>query len=149
MPTERRGSRYVYEPSTLIVIDTDTNSIVKTVRFSTYLHVIAFNPVNNKLYATAHINGHVKVIDASSFAQTRIPVPGYPTWIAVNPDINRLYVALPEKKQVAVIDTASHTELGRLSVADVPTYLKVDGATGRVYVLWANHAPRSNRHRRA
>jgi len=264
---QQQGRRYVYWPSTLVVIDTDTNAIVKTIRFSLYLHSIAFNPANHKLYATAHVNGHVKTIDVNTFSETEVPVPGYPTHIDINPITNkiyvtsqgfdghdklfvidgatntvagpfdldgvantvivnpatnriyapaepktrvfnggdnsvltdlpgirvigvdpnqnrvsarafspgqvarlqvldgnihrliatlelgvvdhiavnsvisRLYVALWEKKQVAVIATTNHTELGRLSVADVPMYLTVDGATGRVYVCHSSSPP--------
>lgn len=135
---ERQGLHHVYEPSALIVIDTDTNSIIRTIRFSAYIDEIAFNPASNKLYATAQIDGHIKVIDADTFIQTKIPVPGQPTNVAVNAATNKIYVAsqgFAGNDKLFVIDGANGAIVGPYDLGGVAGRLVVNPATNRIYAV--------------
>ncbi|MEW6208224.1 MAG: tetratricopeptide repeat protein [Acidobacteriota bacterium] len=135
---ERQGLRYVYEPSVLIVIDTDTNSIIRTIRLSIYIDEIAFNPASNKLYATAQIDGHIKVIDADTFTQTKIPVRGQPTNIAVNAATNKIYVTsqgFAGNDKLFVIDGANGVMSGPYDLDGVAGRLVVNPATNRIYAF--------------
>jgi YVTN family beta-propeller protein len=135
---QRQGHRYVYEPSSLIVIGTDRNSILKTVPLSVYIDEIAFNPANNKLYATAQVNGQVVVIDASNFARTRIDIRGQPTGIAVNPTTNKIYVSsqgFEGNDKLFVIDGATNAIAGPYDLGGVGGEVMVNSATNRVYAV--------------
>jgi len=100
---------------------------------------VAFNPANNKLYLPAQVNGHVRVIDADTFAQANIPVGGCPTGIDVNPITNKIYISSQcygGNDKLFVIDGATHAVAGPYdlngitgSVMDVT----VNPATNRVY----------------
>lgn len=137
---ERQGLRYVYEPSSLIVIDTEKNLISKTIPLSVYLDHIAFNPANNRLYGTAQASGQIKVIDTFSFAQTKIPVPGHPTGIAVNATTNKIYVTsqgFAGNDKLFVIDGATDAIAGPYDLDGVAGQLVVNSATNRIYAYSA------------
>jgi DNA-binding beta-propeller fold protein YncE len=134
--TQQSRSRQRYEPSTLVVLDTITNSVVKTVPFSVYLSTIAFNPANNRLYAVAQVNGHVKSIDVNSFGETKIPIPGYPTHIAVNPATNKIYVnsqGFGGNDKLFVIDGTTNAVEGPFDLDGVAINVVVNSATNRIY----------------
>jgi DNA-binding beta-propeller fold protein YncE len=135
---ESQGLHYVYEPSNLIVIDTQKTSIIRTIPLSIYINEIAFNPANSKIYATAQVNGHVKVIDASTFAQIKIEVPGQPTAIAVNPSTNKIYVTsqgFAGNDKLFVIDGATNALAGPYDLGGVAGRLVVNSATNRIYAF--------------
>lgn len=136
--TERQGLRNLYDPSALIVIDTEANSVVKTIRFSTYIDHIAFNPANNQIYLTAQVNGHVKVIDTETFTSTKIPIQGYPTGIAANPATNKVYVTsqgFEGNDKLFVIDGATNAVAGPYDVDGVAGELVVNPTTNRIYAV--------------
>jgi DNA-binding beta-propeller fold protein YncE len=140
-PKQQSRPRQVYESSRLFVIDTNTNSIVKTLPFSVYLNDIEFNPSNNRLYATAQLNGHVKIIDINSFKETRIAVPGYPTNIAINPITNKIYIdsqGFGGNDKLFVIDGATDALTGPFDLAGTAGGIIVNSATNRVYASVSN-----------
>ena len=136
--SDDRGLRNGYEPSSLIVIDTERNLIVKTIPLSVYIDEIAFNPANNKIYATAQVNGDVKVIDAGTFAQITIDLPGQPTTVAVNATTNRIYVTsqgFAGNDKLFVIDGATNAIAGPYELGGVAGRLVVNSATNRIYAF--------------
>lgn len=136
--SDDRGLRNGYEPSSLIVIDTERNSIVKTTPLSAYIDEIAFNPSNNKIYATAQADGHIRVIDAGTFVRTKIPVPGQPTTIAINATTNKVYVTsqgFAGNDKLFVIDGATSAIAGPYELGGVAGRLVVNSATNRIYAF--------------
>jgi hypothetical protein len=134
----RQALHAEYEPSTLLVIDTGTNSVVKTIPFSVYINEIAFNPANNKLYAAAQLDGHVKVIDTTMFTETRINIPGHPTSLAVNANTNKIYVAsqgFAGNDKLFVIDGAAQGVTGPYDLDGVAGQVVVNSATNRIYAV--------------
>lgn len=142
-------SQEAFKPSTLFVIDTTTNGIVQSIPFPVFLNTIAFNPANGKIYLPAQVNGHVKAIDADTFAETSIPVPGCPTGIDVNPVTNKIYVTsqcFSLNDKLFVIDTATHAVTGPFDLNGVAGSVTVNSATNRIYApagtTCANHKTR-------
>lgn len=143
--TPQPGQRYVHEPSTLIVIDTENYSILKTIPLPTYVLNVAFNPANNKLYASEKVNRHVRVIDTISFSQSTIPVPGYPQNIAINPITKKVYVdsqGFAGNDKLFVIDADSNAATGPIDLNGVAGGVVVNPSTNRIY---ASAGPRKTR----
>lgn len=67
-----------------------------------------------------------------------IPVAGPPTSIAVNGVTNRIYVAIPSRRQVAVIDGASNAVAAIIDFSDLansyPSSVAVNLKTNQIYV---------------
>ncbi|MGH9426681.1 MAG: hypothetical protein ACRD2L_10335, partial [Terriglobia bacterium] len=132
----RKGLRDVYEPSTLIVMDTQNNSVIKTLRLPTHLGCIVFNPANNKLYGSAIAERAVRVIDATTLSQTAIPVDAFPGFIAVNPTTNKVYVGgegHAGKEKLFVIDGRTDTLSAELDLNGSSNWVVVNSATNRIY----------------
>jgi DNA-binding beta-propeller fold protein YncE len=125
-----------FYPSTLFVVDTDTNTVIRTIGFTVFAGEPTYNPANNKLYVGAQVSGHVKVIDLDTFSETPVSVPGCPTGIDVNPITNKVYVtsqcwALNDK--LFVIDGATNAVAGPFDLNGVAGGVVVNPATNRVY----------------
>src|SRR5262249_16167038 len=56
-----------FEPSTLVVIDIDKDTVVKTIPLQAHVCSIALDPASKKLYAAAMVEEQVKVIDTVTF----------------------------------------------------------------------------------
>jgi DNA-binding beta-propeller fold protein YncE len=143
--TPQPGQRYVHEPSTLIVIDTENYSILKTIPLPTYILNVAYNPANNKLYLSEKVNRHVRVIDTKSFSQYTIPVPGYPQSIAINPITRKVYVdsqGFAGNDKLFVIDADTSAVTGPLDLDGVAGGVLVNPSTNRIY---ASAGPRKTR----
>lgn len=136
------GGRYFSEPSTLVVIDADSLAIIREVPLGHYINDLAINPDNNKLYAAAHFDGHVKVIDKVTFRQQRIPVPGFPTKLGVNPVTNRVYVSsqgFGGNDKLFVIDANTHSVSGPLDLGGVADEVVIDAVDNRIYASAPPH----------
>jgi DNA-binding beta-propeller fold protein YncE len=137
---QKRVGRMVYWPSTLVVIDTNTQSVRKTVSFPVFLGDISFNPTNGKLYAGALVDGHVRVIDPVTFnTKAMIRVPGYPglSVHCVNPVTNKIYVGsqgFSGNDKLFVIDGATNSLSGRFDLGGVAAAIVVNQVNNRVYV---------------
>jgi DNA-binding beta-propeller fold protein YncE len=143
--TPHPGQRYVHEPSTLVVIDIENYSILKTIPMPTYILNVAFNPANNKLYLSEKVNEHVRVIDTKTFSQYTIPVPGYPQSIAINPNTRKVYVdsqGFAGNDKLFVIDADTNAVSGPIDLNGVSAGLVVNPATNRIY---ASAGPRKTR----
>jgi hypothetical protein len=127
-----------YEPSSLIVVDADSSSVIRTVPLGVYIDEMAFDAANNRMYATAQVNGHVRVIDTTTFAQTEIPITGRPTGIAVNPVTSRVYVSSQGyggNDKLFVIDANTSVVTGSYDLDGVAGKVFVNSATNRVYAI--------------
>jgi YVTN family beta-propeller protein len=137
---QRLVVRLVYWPSTLVVIDTKTQTVFKTIPFPVYLGQIAYNPTTDRLYASALVDGHVRVIDPNTFSTTAIiPVPGYPAVSVhcINPVTNKIYIGsqgFAGNDKLFVIDGATNAVSGPFDLGGVTTWILVNQATNRIYV---------------
>lgn len=124
---------YAVNNTSISVIDTNTNSVSKTIVLSGQndpglLQNIAITPDGSRAYVCGYYgngltaNGGLAVINVKTDTVTGIiPVPGNPTGIAFAPATNRAYVSLSQatagidrNNGVAIIDTITNTEMGRI-----------------------------------
>ena len=137
-PDARKVGGYVYGPSTLVVIDSISLAIVKTIPFPVCTGGIALSTANNKLYTSEFLDGHVRVIDRNTFATlARIRAPGYPMEPLVNPATNRIYVAsqgFPGNDRLSIIDPITNSIAWTEGVGGSLSGLAINSATNRIYV---------------
>ena len=139
----RRGLRQVYEPSTLVVIDLDSLSIVKTLPLPVFIGAAAFNPVTNKLYGTATADGYLTVIDSITFSLHLIPLAGFPHCVAINPETNLIYVSsdgFAGLDKMFVIDGSTNAVVTRCELDGSAGLVIVNTTTNRVYASAADPA---------
>jgi DNA-binding beta-propeller fold protein YncE len=132
---EVRGQSY--EPGTLIVIDSDKNSVIKRIPLTVFIGNVVFNPANSKIYGAAVAYGLVRIIDADTFNQSSIRLPGYPSGIAVNPSTNRIYVTCEVdggNDKLAVIDGATNAVATLIDLKGSSGGPVVNPVTNRIYV---------------
>jgi DNA-binding beta-propeller fold protein YncE len=132
----RRGLRQVYDPSTLVVIDLDSLSIIKTLPLPFYVGTAEFNPATNKLYAAAKADGFLIAIDAVTLSQQKIFLGGFPHDVAVNAKTNRIYVSsdgFAGNDKLFVIDGATNSVVARCDLDGGAGFVLVNPSTNRVY----------------
>lgn len=85
-------ARTEFDPSQLVAIDIDKEVVIRTMSLEAYVAGVALHPASGAIYVTAQSDGAVRVIDAATFAQSDIPVPGRPTGVAIDAATNKVYV---------------------------------------------------------
>jgi YVTN family beta-propeller protein len=107
---------------------------------------LAANPVTNKTYVVNYcgndpgcgstspgtvtvINGLTNTVDAT------ITVGGHPTFVAINPLTNKLYVPNRRDNTVSVINGVTNTVIKTISVGSHPTYGDLNVLTNKIYVV--------------
>jgi YVTN family beta-propeller protein len=104
-----------YDDNTVSVIDTTTNTVVKTIPVGLGPFGVAVSPDGARTYVTNYGNqvsssNSVSVIDtATDIVIAAIPVGSYPFGVAVTPDNTKVYVTNTASASVSVIDTATNT----------------------------------------
>jgi len=133
------------------VIDGATNSVVATIPGQgPHTGEVAVNPITNRIYLTSDgfiniYNTVLTVVDGgtNTVLSNGNPCPGgNMAWgVAVNPTINRVYVACHDNSRpsadpdhVAVIDGATETVIGGVDVGNVSDGVAVNPSSGRIYV---------------
>ncbi len=101
---------------------------------------IAINERTNKIYVMRRgNNGEVTVVDGASNTWYSITTASYvPEWMVVNPGTNKLYVSHSTSGDVRAIDASSasdHPPTVGILVAGRPSYIALNSATNKVYVL--------------
>jgi len=130
------------------IIDGATNTVITDLPVpGSPISDLAINSVTNKLYVIRQNIPDVAVFDASTnILLTAVPVPATPVSIAVNPNLNRIYVASGVSSSVvtvidgasdAVITTLAHGSTGssRIAVNSVTHRVYVTNATGNLAVI--------------
>ncbi len=102
---------------------------------------LASNPVTNKIYAANQQQNLVGVIDGTTDTETAtIPVGTTPIAIAVDPQLNEVFVLNQGSATVSVIRAANNSTVA-VPVGQSPVDMDLNVATGNVYV--ANQGSRS------
>ena len=144
----------IYVPSrhdnTVSVIDGVTNTVSKTISVGSHPTYGDINLVTNKIYVVNNGNGQgttMSVIDGNTDTVTAtVTVGNYPQGAAVNPVTNKIYVsnycgntfgcnATPAPGTVSVVDGATNTVVGTVTVGVAPQVIFADSATNKVWVL--------------
>src|SRR5262245_15769972 len=137
-----------FRPRALHIIDLNTRTLKQTIAIANSFVGVAFSPAGDTIYVGGGASNDVKIFksDANGVfaANGTIPVSGgaEPSGLSLNPAGTRLFVALNQTHQVAVIDTATRQILTRVPVGVFP-YTTVGSADGsKVYVSnWGGKVP--------
>ena len=106
----------------VVVVDTATNSVTRTIPLPTLPGGIAITPDGTRAFVASVArlaaggegigflpDDNVAVINLGNDAINWIQVPGTPSGIAVTPDGSLAYVAIPSANSLTVIDTGTET----------------------------------------
>jgi YVTN family beta-propeller protein len=122
---------------TVSVIDTSTNTLVKTIDVGGAAHAVALNSTGNRAYvASGDSGGGVSVIDTATgevVANVRI-LNGFPAGVAVHPTGTRVYVTSANDPNVSVIQTFNNTIIATIPIGTIASGVAVNPAGDRVYV---------------
>lgn len=94
----------------------------------------AFDPVNGLVYVAVPDSNFVVAVDPVAKTFTRIATGTTPTYVAVNPVTNRIYVGNTSSDDITVIDGSTGTVLTTITVFYTPGSLTVDAVNNRLYV---------------
>ena len=127
-------------PSTVTVIDGNTNSITATVEVGLYpTGAIAANSTTNKIYVPNGTNSMIVIDGATNSTQsTSVSTGSSVCPIAVDPAINRVYLICGSTSELTVIDGATNNvsiiPVATSSYFDSPSHIAVNSAIHDVYV---------------
>lgn len=130
-PTTNRV--YAFAPPKTRVFDGADLSIVTDLSGVGIAHA---DPFGNRLYARSEAWDGVEtlqVIDGNTHSVTASFASSSP-FLTLDHNVDRLYVILSQKDQMAVINTDSRVELGRLLLPSAPQSVVADPSTGHLYV---------------
>jgi YVTN family beta-propeller protein len=134
---------------TVSVLDTATNTVVKSIEVGLHPTGMALSPRGDRLYVTNANSDTVSVIDTASDAVTgtlhvgvmgpgNVPVLGSsPNAVTVSPNGRTLYVANASQNAVAVVDVGHHAEDGAdgfIPTGWYPTAVALDHAGRKLYI---------------
>jgi YVTN family beta-propeller protein len=135
-----------FNPRALHLIDLQTHTLKQTVAITNSFVGIAFNPTGDTLYVGGGPSNDVKIFtstDGVFAAAGTIPISGgpQPSGLTLNADGTRLYVALNQTHEVAVIDTATRA-ITRVKVGTYPYTAVIAGDDKQVYISnWGGRIP--------
>ena len=154
---ERCDDRFSSTPCVVSVIDTQNNTVVKTIPIGVRVlpSAIAFNPDNGDLYVVNErtVNGTVSsktvsVIDTQNNTVVKtIPIGNFtiddiPTEIAFNPDNGDMYVVnegnetvIAGNGSISVIDTQNNTVSQNIPVGVLPSAIAFNPDNATAYVV--------------
>ena len=117
------------------VIDTESNTIVATVRVGSYPVGVAVNALGTRVYVINVDDASVSVIDATTNTViATVPVSPNPSGVAVHPAGNWVYVGSVKGNTVSVLSAATNTVVATVPLGSSAMGIAVDPAGARVYV---------------
>jgi YVTN family beta-propeller protein len=92
----------------IMVLDTNSNTILNTITHSDYCYSLAIHPDGSRLYVAS--GSMVQAIDTVTNVITKtLTIDGYDSSMNVHPDGSRLYITSSSNDNVSVVDTANLT----------------------------------------
>ena len=122
------------------VIDSQTNTVIKTIPGVAAANGIAYDPTHNLIWATNYSSNRVTPIQVNGQATSFTVLPALavgagPWGVAYDPVHDQVYVANNLSHSVTVIAAASRTVVATLSGSfNQPFHLAANPITGKVYV---------------
>jgi YVTN family beta-propeller protein len=131
--------------NTVSVINSNTLTVVNTITMPANSGTVDIRiaPNGSRAYVTHYSTGTISVIDIATesiIATITLPPGSHPVRLAIAHDNSRLYVSDgtsgsgPLTNDVFVVDTASNTQVGTITVDNDPTYLVLNSSGTRLYV---------------
>ena len=118
----------------VLVIDSATNKVIKTIPVGEYPRYLEYNPGNKAIYVTNDNSDDVSVIN--SFTNTvikTIPVGNGPLDLEYNPDNGYIYVTNGGSDDVSVI--SGSVVIKTIPVGEYPQYLEYNPSNKDIYVV--------------
>ncbi|HKE84359.1 MAG TPA: bifunctional YncE family protein/alkaline phosphatase family protein [Vicinamibacterales bacterium] len=137
-----------FNPRALHIIDVARHTLKQTISIGNSFVGVGFSPSGDRIWVGGGAGNDVRIFrqlpDGSYTADGTIPISGgsAPSGLSLNANGTRVYIALNQTNQVAVIDTATRAILTRIPVGTFPytTVLSTDGT--KVYVSnWGGRIP--------
>ena len=127
----------------LQVVETATGMVTQTVPVRTVFNGVVVAPDGTRIFAAG---GGANAVLAFTFANGRLapapslPVAGYPTGLALAPDGKTLLVTCNLSRHVALLDTATRAETGRIPTGRFPFGVALTPDGRRAYVTnWGDN----------
>jgi YVTN family beta-propeller protein len=134
-----------WSSGTVSVVDTDLRQVLATIDTGagsrpTY---VGLNRTTNRVYVPLHGHGQLAVIDGgNSSLVTKVDVGIGAFGVAVDAELDRVFVSTRDAGYVAVVDGSSLAELSeqRTYLGGTPFALAIDPALRRLYAIYAEPA---------
>ena len=121
--------------SSIIVFDTKTNSVARTIVDVPGVHGVLVVPQLSRIYATATDKNEVAVIDTDTLAViASVPAGGYPDGLAYDPEVGKLYVSDENGGTDSVIDVKTNQLIATILLGGDAGNTQYDPASHRIYV---------------
>jgi len=138
-----RNRIYVAGGSALYIVDGGSYAVLKIIVWNTDMgaHAVAYNPTADKIYVAGYLDDSIRIVNAADWSVVPKligPQISEPSFIAVNPATNKVYVSnhasgLPDGR-VVVIDGATDQILTSIHFSGDLYGITVDSVNNRVYV---------------
>lgn len=120
--------------SAIIVYDTSTNEVVRTIDGISDVHGVLVVPSLNRVYATATGQNELDVIDERSLqVVSSIPTGDYPDGVAYDPTDHEVFVSNEAGGSDTVVDTRSNRVVGTIDLGGEVGNTQYDTASGLTY----------------
>jgi len=135
-----------FNPRALHIVDLQTRTLKQTIAIANSFVGVAFSPAGDTIYVGGGASNDVKIFKATAgtfAAAGTIPISGgpQPSGLTLNADGTRLYVALNQTHEVAVIDTATRS-VTRVKTGTYPYTTAISADGRKVYVSnWGGRIP--------
>jgi len=129
-----------YDDASVAVINTTTNTVVKTIPVGQQPIGVSVSPDGSSVYITNTIDNTVSVISTASLSVTAtIHVGNYPWCICASPDGSKVYVSNTRGNSISVISTVTNNVIATIALTDIPSDLCVSPDGSRLYVTNYNN----------
>ena len=117
------------------VIDSSTNTVIKTVDVGQHLQDLEYNPSNGYIYVANQGSNDVSVIDSSTnTVVATVGVDNGPLSLEYNPSNNNIYTANEGSTTVSVIATSNNSLVDTITVGDTPRKVVYNPHNNNIYV---------------
>jgi YVTN family beta-propeller protein len=121
--------------SSIIVFDTNTNTVAGTIENVPGMHGVLAVPQLGRLYASATDKSEVAVIDTKTLSIiASVPAGDYPDGLAYDPDLGKLYVSDENGTTDSVIDAKTNQLVATIQLGGEAGNTQYDPTPHRVYV---------------
>jgi YVTN family beta-propeller protein len=130
--------------NSISVIDDITNKTISIIKIGNVPHIIALNPVINRVYVSSHHMDYISVLDyvTNSINKTlnahkllkNIKLESFPTNIVINSDGTNIYTTNYRSNTVSIINASSNQEINSFLVGFFPRSLVYNQDNNHLYV---------------
>jgi YVTN family beta-propeller protein len=141
-----QGVAFIAETNSFVVANGNTGLVdmydaedfqkTKSVQLSGDADNVRYNPVTNKIYV-GYGHGGIAVIDATTFKLiTEIKLAGHPESFQLDKSAKKIYVNVPDAKQIEVIDVEKNSVVDRWAITEARANypMSLDETNHRLFV---------------